>query len=70
MIANPLAENHHLGGTGPPDARELPLVQVALSSLNMPKTMQLKGSPAGHSPLAGGLLHSFSETAEAAALSS
>ena len=29
MIANPMAENHHPGGTGPPDARELWLVQVA-----------------------------------------
>jgi len=67
MIANPLAENHHPGGTGPPEARELRLVQIALSSLNTPKTMQLKGSPAGRASLAGGLLHSFSEPAGAAA---
>jgi hypothetical protein len=45
MIANPLAENHHSGGTRPPEARELRLVQVALSSLNTPKTMQLKEVP-------------------------
>jgi hypothetical protein len=45
MIAKPLAENHHPGGTGPPEARKSRLVQAALSSLNMPKTMQLKEVP-------------------------
>ena len=66
MIADLLADNHHPGGTGPPEARELRLVQGALSSLNTPNNA-IKGNPAGRSPLAGGLLHSFSETAEATA---
>jgi hypothetical protein len=45
MIANRLAENHQPGGTGPPEARESRPVQAAVSSLNMPKTMQLKEVP-------------------------
>jgi hypothetical protein len=52
----PLAENHHPGGTGPPQPRESRLVQAALSSPNMPKTMQLKELPLVASALAGGLL--------------
>jgi hypothetical protein len=66
MIANLLADNHHPGGTGPPEARELWLVQVALSSLNTLNNA-IKGNLAGRSPLEGGLLHSFSEPAGAAA---
>jgi hypothetical protein len=66
MIADLLADNHHTGGTGPLEARELRLVQVALSSLNTLNNA-IKGNLAGRSPLAGGLLHSFSETAEATA---
>ena len=66
MITNLLADNHHPGGTGPPEACELRLVQVALSSLNTLNNA-IKGNLAGRSPLAGGLLHSFAETAEATA---
>jgi hypothetical protein len=39
------AENHHPGGTGPPEPHESPPVQAALSPLNLLTTMQLKGSP-------------------------
>jgi hypothetical protein len=40
-----LAKNHHPGGTGPPERRESRLVQAALSSLNLPETMQLRELP-------------------------
>ena len=43
----PLAENHHPGGTGPPEPRESQLVQAALPSLNLLNTMQLKKLPLG-----------------------
>src|SRR4029077_1965139 len=41
----PEAENHHRGGTRPPEPHESPLVQVALLPLNFLRTMQLKESP-------------------------
>lgn len=37
LIANPLAENHHAGGTGPREPRESRLVQTALFSLTCQK---------------------------------
>src|SRR6202521_3735649 len=55
------AENHHLGGTGPPEPHELPRVQAALPPLNLLKTMQIKGIAAGRSTLAP-CLHSFRRT--------
>ena len=42
-----LADNHHPGGTGPPEPREWRLVQAALPSLNLLNTMQLKKLPRG-----------------------
>jgi hypothetical protein len=44
---NSLADNHHPGGTGPPEPRESRLVQAALPSLNSLNTMQLKKLPLG-----------------------
>jgi hypothetical protein len=45
MIANPLAENHQPGGTGPPEPRESPVVQAVLSPLNLLRTTQLRKLP-------------------------
>ena len=44
---NCLADNHHPGGTGPPEPRESRLVQAALPSLNWLNTMQLRKLPSG-----------------------
>jgi hypothetical protein len=44
---NSLADNHHPGGTGPPEPRESRLVQAALPSLNLLNTMQLRKLPLG-----------------------
>ena len=43
----PLADNHHPVGTGPPELRESRLVQAALPFLNLLNTMQLKKLPRG-----------------------
>ena len=42
---NSTAENHHPGGTGPPESHELSPRQAAPPALNLLKTMQLKELP-------------------------
>ena len=60
MIANPLAEYHRPGGTGPPEPRESQVVQ-ALCPLLPAKNNAIKGISFGRSTLARGL-HSFSSS--------